>query len=137
MICFATDQTIGTGGKYIGLGTQAEYHDWVSVITPFSAADQPTVKRLIVKVSQGNSADSGMAWLYHDGDTDKGEMISGECVITPDVSGPGGDTKTICTVNYGAGMALLDYDSLSVFVKTDNGNFENASACVVVERGAN
>ena len=134
-MCFATDETVGRGGKYIGLGTQAEYHDWVSVITPFTAADQATVKRLVVKVSQGNTARSGIAWLYHDGPTDKGEMLSGECVITPTVSGnKGGDTKTVCTMSFATGLALTEFDSLSVFVKTDDGNFENVSACVVIEK---
>jgi len=136
LMCFATDQTIARGGKYFGLGTQAGSHDRVSVVAPFTAADQATVKKLVVKVSQGDIARSGSAWLYHDGNTDAGEMFSGECVITPTVAGKNGDRTTVCTMHFGAGLALSEYDSLSVFAQADNGNFKGASACVVLERGA-
>ncbi len=35
LLCFATDQTIGQDGKYIGLGQQDEFHHRASVVIPF------------------------------------------------------------------------------------------------------
>ena len=63
-MCFTTDQTIGTQGKYMGLGQQGGDHDSVSVVMPFGAGS--LVSRIVVKVSQGNTARDGTAWLYHD-----------------------------------------------------------------------
>ena len=68
LLCFSTDQTIGTSGKYMGLGQQAGDHSSVGVILPFAFADS-VVTNLVVKVSQGNTARTGQAWLYHDGMT--------------------------------------------------------------------
>ncbi len=64
LLCFGTDQTIGSQGKFIGLGQQAGDHDTVGVISPFLARAE--VVKLVVKVSQGNSPRDGDAQLFHD-----------------------------------------------------------------------
>jgi len=155
VICFATDQTIGSQGKYIGLGTQSGEHDVVSVIHPFG--QETFVVGMTVKVAQGNSPTTGHARLYHDSDlTDLGELIPEDDPYPP-IPGcdPGDGNDGIDNDGFGPNpnrstcMAMFDVcdgdqptnganrlgvkDSLSVFVKTDTGNFEGASACVVLE----
>ncbi len=122
-MCFATDQTIGNQGKYMGLGQQSGEHDTVGVISPFSGAAQ--VLTLVVKVSQGNSPRDGVANLFHDGPTDEGEILSPDCVLAAAPS------KSTCTVNIGGALTVLD--SLSVFIKPDSGSFEGATACVLID----
>jgi hypothetical protein len=141
LICFSTDQTIGTTGKYMGLGNQAGSHDLVSVVVPFADEDDSTVVNLTVKVSQGTNERSGFAQLFHDGPTDAGLPITpdegqpGACTLTPDPD-PVDESTTKCMVTLDPGVILAEKDSLSVFVKADNGNFEAATACVVLVRGA-
>ncbi|NVJ66635.1 MAG: hypothetical protein HWE16_09100 [Gammaproteobacteria bacterium] len=126
LLCFGTDQTIGTTGKYMGLGQQSGEHATVGVISPFGA-DAEVVK-LVVKVSQGNTARSGDAQLFHDGPTDLGLPLGPNCALdaTP------GESTTTCMVPINAG-ALTLLDSLSVYVQTDGGSFEGATACVLID----
>ncbi len=101
LLCFSTDQTIGTQGKYMGLGQQGGDHDSVSVVIPFGAGS--LVNRIVVKVSQGNTARDGTAWLYHDEHalaeaSDLGHRYSQECVLVGGV-GAGGvanDNASVC-----------------------------------------
>ena len=126
LMCFGTDQTIGTQGKYMGLGQQAGEHDTVGVISPFSAGAQ--VLRLVVKVAQGNSPRDGTARLFHDdplGLTDLGEQLSPDCNL---VAAP---SRSTCEVDFTGSLTFLD--SLSVFVFTAGGSFEGASACVLID----
>ena len=104
----------------------------MGVILPFAFADS-VVTSLVVKVSQGNTARTGQAWLYHDGPTDAGELISEECILNEadDPSGPI-DSTTVCTAPALGGVDLRPFDSLSVFVKADSGSFEGATACVLL-----
>ena len=95
------------------------------MIVPFGAGT--VVDAFIVKASQGNSDTSGQAWVYHDSDpfTEEGEILSPECTLNqdPDV--------TIC-FQQGFGAVLRNLDSLSVFIETNGGNFEGATACVLI-----
>lgn len=94
----------------------------------------------MVKVSQGNKARYGEAWVYHDHPTsDDGEMLSKVCDITPSSAD---DKTTVCKLTMDADFTktLVDYDSLTIRVKTTKdpdgkapGNFEAVSACVVIE----
>jgi len=136
IMCFSTDQTLGTNGKYMGLGTQSGEHTTVSVISPFNAADDSTVVRFACKVSQGQGAEHGICELYHDapdGDI-KGELIT-SCTLTPSSS----DAKsTVCTNEFsGESFQLNPNDSLSVKIyTTSSGNFTGGSACVALTHGA-
>ncbi len=123
LLCFATDQTIGNQGKYMGLGQQAGEHDSVGVISPFSGAAQ--VLTLVVKVAQGNSPRDGVANLFHDGPTDEGLVLSPDCELLAEAS------SSNCKVNFVGDLDELD--SLSVFVKPDSGSFEGATACVLID----
>ena len=108
----------------------------MGVILPFAFADS-VVTNLVVKVSQGNTARTGQAWLYHDGMTDAGEVISDVCTINElddpsnEFEGPL-DSTTVCTADPLVGASLKTFDSLSVFVKADSGSFEGATACVLL-----
>ena len=99
------------------------------MITPWGTdiANDAVVISLIVKVSQGQTARDGDAWLYHDGPTDDGLQLGGQCELISAV----GDSRTICEIPIAPGD-LDPRDSLSVFVKTDGGNFSGASACVLI-----
>jgi hypothetical protein len=128
LMCFSTDQTIGTSGKYMGLGTQAGNHDSVGVISPFGADAE--VITLVVKAAIGNTARSGIAQLYHDaaGGAQGGEALGGICTL--DLS----TVKSTCQVTLAIGAGELDLlDSLSVFIKADSGSFEGGSACVLID----
>ena len=132
LMCFATDQTIGTQGKFMGLGQQSGDHDSVGVISPFLNGSD--VLRFVVKVSQGNTARSGEAQLFHDDVVAAGQTLGPVCVITPVVPGVGGDFRTTCEIDIDPTVAVLALlDSLSIFVNTDGGSFEGASACVLID----
>jgi hypothetical protein len=126
LMCFGTDQTIGTSGKHMGLGQQAGDHDSVGVISPFGADAQVLV--LVVKAAQGNQARSGEAQLFHDapGNAQGGVSLGGICTLNPTA------TKSVCKVTI-AGGDLVEFDSLSVFIKADGGSFEGGSACVLID----
>ncbi|WP_223579283.1 DUF7467 domain-containing protein [Kangiella taiwanensis] len=131
LMCFSTDQTIGTSGKYMGLGQQAGSHDSVGVISPFLAGAE--VVTLVVKAAQGNSPRSGSAVLFHDaaGGAQGGEPLgtapNNQCILsnTP--------VKSICKITFATNNALELFDSLSVFIKTDAGSFEGGSACILID----
>ena len=131
LMCFSTDQTIGTQGKYMGLGQQAGEHDSVGVISPFAAGSE--VLTLVVKASQGNNPNSGVAVLYHDaaGGAQGGEPVgsapNNQCVLneTP--------VKSVCKITFSTNNALELFDSLSVFIQTDGGSFEGGSACILID----
>jgi hypothetical protein len=114
----------------MGLGQQAGEHDTVSVILPF--VEDVVIQRFVIKVSQGNTARDGTAWVYKDDPTtDKGQIAIGPCNIVGQV----GDSTTVCAVDGPSAPVHsgdLDSDSLSVFVNTAGGSFEGASACVLV-----
>jgi hypothetical protein len=109
----------------MGLGQQGGSHAEVSVIVPFGAGT--VVDTFIVKASQGNSDTTGQARVIHDSVpfSEEGEPLSDWCdlPLTPDV--------TIC-FDDGVGGSLINLDSLSVFIETDGGNFEGATACVLI-----
>jgi hypothetical protein len=131
MVCFSTDQTVGSQGKYIGLGQQGDNHDKVSVILPLSTPAK--VNTFIIKVAQGSTAGAGDAWVYHDSaSSDKGSIVSTLCKILP---GSPNEAFTKCILssplNFTSPLGI--YDSISVFVKTDSGNFQGVSACVQIE----
>ena len=131
LLCFSTDQTIGTQGKYMGLGNQAGTHDGVSVILPF-AVGESRVYKLAVKVSKGNNPRSGTAQLFKDDPlSDAGQPIVSEQGLCR-LDGVPGRRTTTCMLMY-ENEVLGDKDSLSVFVQTDSGSFEAATACVVLE----
>lgn len=124
LLCFSTDQTIGTSGKYMGLGQQGGSHDGVSVITPFAAGS--IVSKFIVKAAQGNQARTGQAQVFHDNPNSvNGMALSGVCDL------PGTPGKSVCSMSLNG--LLTDQDSLSIFIKADNGSFVSASACVLIE----
>ncbi|AKE51988.1 collagen-like protein [Kangiella geojedonensis] len=131
LMCFSTDQTIGTQGKFMGLGQQAGDHDSVGVISPFAAGAE--VLTLVVKAAQGNNANSGVAVLYHDasGGAQGGEPVgtapNNQCVLS--------DTpvKSVCKITFSTNNALELFDSLSVFIQTDGGSFEGGSACILID----
>ncbi|MBE9548040.1 MAG: collagen-like protein, partial [Proteobacteria bacterium] len=130
LLCFSTDQTIGTQGKYMGLGQQGGSHDEVSVITPFPAGY--VITKFIVKVSQGNIPVNGEAWLLHDDHVNEsrdGHQISDICPLTKNDPGP---FASVCKLDGPFYESLQVWDSLSVFVKTDGGNFTGATACVLI-----
>ena len=83
----------------MGLGQQAGEHDSVSVIIPFENGS--LVKRLVVKVSQGQTTRDGTALLYHDDHvspgTDKGHRYSLPCNLVADV-GANGDPDDFASV---------------------------------------
>ena len=120
LLCFATDQTIGTQGKFMGLGQQGGSHQEVAVITPFEAG--AFIKRFVIKAAQGNNPVSGIATVYHD------DGPLGTCNLVandPDAA------KSVCSgITNGV---LGEFDSLSVFVKTDGGSFNGATACLLIE----
>ena len=120
LLCFATDQTIGTQGKYMGLGQQGGSHQEVAVITPFEAG--AFIKRFVIKGSQGNNPVSGSATVYHDnGPLGSCDLIAND----PDA------VKSVCSgITNGV---LGEFDSLSVFVKTNGGSFTGATACLLIE----
>ena len=130
-MCFSTDQTIGTSGKYMGLGQQAGEHDSVGVISPFAAGAE--VLTLVVKAAQGNSPRSGMAVLYHDaaGGAQGGEPVGiapeNECVLNAT------EVKSVCSITFSTNNSLELFDSLSVFIETDGGSFEGGSACILID----
>ena len=125
-LALATDQTIGTTGKYIGLGSQAGSHDQVSIVVPAGAG--ATVTTFVAKVSQGNTARFGDAELYQDGPTDNGTLI-GTCALDPDPD----DAVTRCMMMLTA--VLVEKDSLSCFIRTDGGSFEGGSCSVLIDLG--
>ncbi|WP_322500059.1 DUF7467 domain-containing protein [Kangiella aquimarina] len=127
LLCFATDQTIGSQGKYMGLGQQGGHHVEVGVVVPF--LEGAIVQQFVVKAAQGNTARSGKAWVYHDGPTQFGQPL-GSCDLVP--SDPTED-RTVCS-GIAAGV-LSDFDSLSIFIKTDDGqgSFVGATACLLIE----
>jgi hypothetical protein len=134
LLCFATDQTIGTQGKYMGLGQQGGSHDEVGVITPFLAGSN--VVAFVVKASQGNNPNSGVATVFHDDPTtDAGQPISVPCYITPESQS---ESTTVCDLVNPSDFVepMLEFDSLSVFIQTDGGNFEGATACVLIDPNA-
>ena len=125
LLCFATDQTIGTQGKYMGLGQQGDQHTEVGVIIPFPAGS--IVTTFIVKAAKGMSPRSGTAQVFHDDPADdpNGEALSAQCVL------PATAAKSVCTLLVGGVLAFQD--SLSVFIKADSGAFVGATACVLIE----
>ncbi len=127
VMCFGTDQTIGTQGKYMGLGQQSGDHDTVGVISPFVVGAQ--VLRFVVKVSQGNTARSGDAQLFHDALVAGGQPLGPPCPI----NGTPGDFRTTCEININSANELALLDSLSVFISTDGGSFEGGSACILID----
>jgi len=137
LLCFATDQTIGSQGKYMGLGQQSGEHDTVGVISPFSGDAQ--VLRLVVKVAQGNSPRDGWAVLYHDNsdNTDPDQDLG--LPLSPDIGETGAcrllasPSKSICEVDFVGDLNDAPIDSLSIFVVTDTGSFEGATACVLID----
>ncbi|MBL4881387.1 MAG: collagen-like protein, partial [Oleispira sp.] len=128
LMCFSTDQTIGTSGKHMGLGTQAGDHDSVGVISPFGADAE--VITLVVKAAIGKTARSGVARLFHDapGGVKGGEMLGEDCVLELN------SFKSTCLITLDVGTGGLGFlDSLSVFIKADSGSFEGGSACVLID----
>ncbi|MHC9510407.1 DUF7467 domain-containing protein [Kangiella sp. M94] len=120
LLCFATDQTIGSQGKYMGLGQQGGSHQEVAVITPFEAG--AFIKRFVIKAAQGNNPVSGVATVHHD------DGPIGTCNLV--ANDPDG-IKSVCSgITNGV---LGEFDSLSVFVKTDSGSFNGATACLLIE----
>ena len=112
----------------MGLGQQAGDHSSVGVISPF-AADAEVIT-LVVKVSQGNTPRDGDAQLYHDGPTDDGLPLDGLCELNSLPS----DLTTTCVIDFTPGDGELELlDSLSVFVETDGGSVEGATACVLID----
>ncbi len=93
-----------------------------------------------MKASQGNTARTGRAWLYHDdpGGNDAGEILAGgdnnPCLIDESLAPNIGtnESTTVCAISSDEGQTLEVFDSLSVFVVTDNGSFEGATACVLI-----
>ncbi|MDX1554851.1 MAG: hypothetical protein R3212_02380 [Xanthomonadales bacterium] len=125
LLCFATDQTIGTSGKFIGIGQQAGDFDSVSVVLPFASGNVTT---FVAKAAQGNSPRSGTARLFHeDPNSENIEMIA-ECDL------PATPIDSVCFDNSGAavGNVQADPDSLALFIETDGGSFEGGSACVLI-----
>ncbi|WP_223669086.1 DUF7467 domain-containing protein [Kangiella shandongensis] len=131
LMCFGTDQTIGTQGKFMGLGQQSGTHDSVGVISPFAADAE--VLTLVVKAAQGNNPASGFAVLYHDaaGGAQGGEQVgsapNNQCILNDTA------VKSVCKITFSTNNSLELFDSLSVFIKTDGGNFEGGSACVLID----
>ncbi|NVK21710.1 MAG: collagen-like protein, partial [Kangiellaceae bacterium] len=131
LMCFSTDQTIGSQGKYMGLGQQAGEHDSVGVISPFAAGAE--VLTLVVKAAQGNNPNSGIAILYHDnpggqGGVPVGNSPSNQCVLDDTA------VKSVCKVTFDTNNDLVEFDSLSVFIRTtDGGSFEGGSACILID----
>ena len=128
LLCFATDQTIGTGGKFMGIGQQAGDFDSVSVILPYESG---TVTSFIVKGAQGNSPRSGTARLFHeDPNSESPEQLGGDCLL------PATPVDTVCFDNAIMGeigsQGGDDFDSLAVHIETNSGSFEGASACVLI-----
>jgi hypothetical protein len=127
-LCFSTDQTIGNQGKTVGLGTQDNLHSKVSIVLPLAVI----VESFTVKAGQGNTPKDGDAQLFKDGATSAGQLVTNDvCELNSSPS----DIATTCTVNITdpcTNAALSAGDSLSVFIKTDSGNFEGMSACAVV-----
>jgi hypothetical protein len=118
----------------MGLGQQGGSHDEVGVITPFVAGS--TVIAFVVKVSQGNTARSGIAQVFHDNPADPdGDPISSVCTITPILPD---ESRSVCSLlNPADFLVPLDlFDSLSVFVKADSGSFEGSTACVLIDPDA-
>jgi len=137
-LCFSTDQTVGTGGKWIGLGQQSGNHLSASIVTPFPVGSR--VVSFVAKATQGNNPVSGTATLYRDGPTPNGQPLSLECPITP--SGPD-DLTTICrdgdvAAFFEPGEGGIDgaiglADGLSVFFQTDGGSWAGTTACILIE----
>ncbi|MCK5379273.1 MAG: hypothetical protein KAJ78_07705, partial [Acidobacteria bacterium] len=60
-----------------------------------------------------------------DPDYDAGLVLSPACVLVAAAQ------KSTCTINFTGDLVV--WDSLSVFVKTKGGNFEGASACILID----
>ena len=161
IICVGTDQTLGTQGKYMGVGQQAGEHDTVAVVIPFPPG--ASVVGFSVKVPQGNSIDDGFAVLYHDwpdgvvhpenkpwlGEllTEKEQCVLGPTprastcnVVIPDPNNrdldvpPPSDADAAVGQQSALPSAFLDhFDSVSIFVNTTGGSFAGGSACIVLE----
>ena len=132
-LALATDQTIGTTGKYIGLGSQAGSHDNVSIVVPAGAGAEVTL--FVAKVSQGNTARFGDAEIFKDGPTDSGTLIGG-CALDPATTD---EDVTRCMVMFDAEFDPLSIlvlkDSLSCFIRTDGGSFTGGSCSVLIDLG--
>ena len=95
---------------------------------PFGAGTE--AEAFVVKVSQGNVARSGDAFLFIDNRDDPRTDL-GTQIATCEINGVPGDSTTTCmTMN--TSLTLAQKDSLSCFISTDGGSFEGASCAVVV-----
>jgi hypothetical protein len=89
------------------------------------------VTHFVAKVSQGNQARDGDAYLYKDGPTDLGTLI-GTCAINAEV----GDSVTTCEAPLsGPANVLVRFDSLSCYFETDGGSFEGGSCSILIDLG--
>ena len=138
LLCFSAATSIGTQGKFVGLGTNSGNHADISIVIPFGAR----VSGFVAKASQGNTPRSGTAQLMRDvsadcadllgrGDGSGGDIPSAVC-SWPSVGAPGATCLANLNVN-DVCRDLAALDSLSVHFSTDNGSVEGASACVTLE----
>ena len=138
LLCFSAATSIGTQGKFVGLGTNSGNHADISIVIPFGAR----VSGFVAKASQGNTPRSGTAQLMRDvsadcadllgrGDGTGGDIPSAVC-SWPSVGAPGATCLANLNVN-DVCRDLAALDSLSVHFSTDNGSVEGASACVTLE----
>jgi hypothetical protein len=123
----SSNDSIGSTGKYVGVGSQGIDHDRVAVAIPVGAGAEATI--MVVQVSQTNTARAGDAFLYKNGPTDLGTLI-GTCELDPATLV---EAVTGCTVVFtSAERFLADRDALSCFVITDTGSYQSASCSVMV-----
>ena len=138
LLCFSSTTSIGTQGKFVGLGTNSGNHADISIVIPFGAR----VSGFVAKASQGNSPRSGTAQLMRDvsaecadlmgrGDGSGGDIPSAVC-SWPAEGAPNATCSAVLDVN-DACRDLPALDSLSVHFNTENGSVEGGSACVTLE----
>ena len=138
LLCFSSTTSIGTQGKFVGLGTNSGNHADISIVIPFGAR----VSGFVAKASQGNSPRSGTAQLMRDvsaecadlmgrGDGSGGDIPSAVC-SWPAEGAPNATCAAVLDVN-DACRDLPALDSLSVHFNTENGSVEGGSACVTLE----
>ncbi|MDA9064477.1 hypothetical protein N9K37_03915, partial [Pseudomonadales bacterium] len=138
LLCFSSTTSIGTQGKFVGLGTNSGNHADISIVIPFGAR----VSGFVAKAAQGNSPRPGTAQLMRDvsaecadllgrGDGSGGDIPSAVC-SWPAEGAPNATCSAVLDVN-DACRDLPALDSLSVHFNTENGSVEGGSACVTLE----